>query len=407
VDIPQHIPHQFTAAELSDEHWDVVIVGAGPAGAAAAITLARAGRRVLLLDRARFPRDKVCGDALIPDALRCLSGLGLGDDVRALGHPASVVSVYSASRVRLDIPGSFVTLKRQVFDAFLAERAVAAGACLAQADVGEVRAASGGGMEIVLEGSTRLIRARSALTTTGARVELLERHGLVSRPRASAMALRCYVQSSERIDELVISYDAAIAPGYAWIFPMGDGEYNVGCGALVPEAGAAGLNLRRDFDTFVRSFPLARALMSRATAASKLQGAMLRCGLTGAEPLGPGSWLSAGEAIGATFPLTGEGIGKAMETAVMAAEAIDRTLTLERREPLESFEARVRRELGPKYVGYDVAQRWIQWPRLGDLVIRRAQRSAYLQRAVRGILDETIDPRTVFSVRGLIRSWLR
>ena len=132
---------------------------------------------------------------------------------------------------------------------------------------------------------------------------------------------------------------------------------------------------------------------------------MLRCGLTGAEPLGPGSWLSAGEAIGATFPLTGEGIGKAMETAVMAADAIDRSLTSAPGAARE-FEARVRRELGPKYVGYDVAQRWIQWPRLGDLVIRRAQRSAYLQRAVRGILDETIDPRTVFSVRGLVRSWL-
>jgi geranylgeranyl reductase family protein len=388
-----------------DEHWDVVVVGAGPAGSAAAIWLARRGRRVLLLDRARFPRDKVCGDALIPDALRCLEGLGLVDEVRAIGHPASTVSVYSASRERLDIPGSFVTLKRRTFDAFLADRAVSAGACLVQADVAGVRVASDE-VEIEIEGVARLVRARSVLTSPGARVDLLQPHGLVSRRHASAMALRCYVRSPVQIDELVISYDAAIAPGYAWIFPMGDGEYNVGCGALVPEAGVAGMNLRRDFDTFVRTFPLARTLMAGATTQTKLQGAMLRCGLTGAEPLGPGPWLSAGEAIGATFPLTGEGIGKAMETAVMAADAIDRSLTLGSRAPLEGFEARVRRELGPKYVGYDVAQRWFQWPRLGDFVIRRAQRSRYLQAAVRGILDETIDPRTVFSVRGLVRSLL-
>jgi hypothetical protein len=90
----------------------------------------------------------------------------------------------------------------------------------------------------------------------------------------------------------------------------------------------------------------------------------------------------------------------------MAADAIDRALATSGRAPLEQFESRVRRELGPKYVGYDVAQRWIGWPSLGDLVIRRAQRSAWLQRAVQGILDETVDPRTVFSVRGLVRSWL-
>jgi menaquinone-9 beta-reductase len=399
-------PRQLSCSDIPDARWDVVVIGAGPAGSAAAIRLARAGRTVLLLDRARFPRDKVCGDALIPDALRCLEGLGFADDVRGLGHAASTVSVYSASRRRLDIPGSFVTVKREIFDAFLAAQAVAAGACLAEGHVADVRAANGVDPEIQLEDTDRPVRARAVLTTTGARVDLLDRHGLVSRRRASAMALRCYVRSAERIDELVISYDASISPGYAWIFPMGGGEYNVGCGVVVSGEPDRGMNLRRDFDTFVRTFPLARRLMAAATSTTKLQGAMLRCGLTGAEPLGPGAWLSGGETIGATFPLTGEGIGKAMETAVMAADAIDRALATSSRLPLEGFESQVRRDLGPKYVGYDVAQRWIGWPRLGDFVIRRAQRSPWLQRAVQGILDETVDPRTVFSVGGLVRSWL-
>lgn len=398
-------PLQLSSSEIPDTRWDVVVVGAGPAGSVAALCLGRAGRRVLLVDRARFPRDKICGDALIPDALRCLTSLGLVDEVRALGQAASIVSVYSASRHRLDIPGAFVTVKRRTFDSFLASHAVAAGACLAEAQVTDVRASNEGDAAIVLAGG-RTLRARAVLTATGARVDLLEPHGLVSRRRASAMALRCYVRSPVRIDELLISYDASIAPGYAWIFPMGDGEYNVGCGALVGDEEGRGMNLRRDFDTFVRTFPLARTLMAAATSTTKLQGAMLRCGLTGAEPLGPGAWLSIGETIGATFPLTGEGIGKAMETAVMAAEAIDRGLAASSRAPLERFEARVRRELGPRYLGYDVAQRWIGWPRLGDLVIRRAQRSAWMQRAAQGILDETVDPRAVFSVRGLVRSLL-
>jgi flavin-dependent dehydrogenase len=272
-----------------------------------------------------------------------------------------------------------------------------------RAHVESVGVEATGAAEARLLGRDEPVRARAVLTATGARVELLDAHGLVTDPRASAMALRCYVRSPERIDELLISYDAAIAPGYAWIFPLGGGEYNVGCGRLVSPARGQ-MNLRRDFDTFVRTFPRARALVDRATSISPLQGAMLRCGLTGTRPLGPGCWLSAGEAIGATFPFTGEGIGKAMETAVMAAEAIDRALDTGSRAPLEGFEARVHSELGPKYVGYAAAERWIGWPRLGDFVIRRARRSPYLLRAIRGILDETVDPRAVFSVRGLIRS---
>jgi geranylgeranyl reductase family protein len=399
------IPGQIPVGELSDQIWDTAIIGAGPAGSSAAMALARRGHRVLLLDRARFPRDKVCGDALIPDALHCLSALGLEDDVRAFGHAMSIISIYSAARVRLDIPASFVTVKRLALDAFLAARAVQAGACLVHARVTALRSASNG-VELELAGRQIPVRARTALTATGAHVDLLDAHGLLSQPRASAMALRCYVRSPERIEELVISYDGSIAPGYAWIFPLGGGEYNVGCGRLTTDRSTEGMNLRRDMRTFIDSFPMARALMSRATSVSKLQGAMLRCGLVGTKPVGPGPSLAAGEAIGATFPLTGEGIGKAMETALMAADALDRVLTTGGDSELTGFESRLRRELTPRYFGYEVAQRWLAWPRLGDFVLRRAQRSGYLRRAIEGILNETVDPRTVFSVRGLARSWL-
>ena len=77
------------------------------------------------------------------------------------------------------------------------------------------------------------------------------------------MALRCYVRSTSRIDELVVSYDREIAPGYAWIFPLGGGIYNVGCGTTVTDGRR--MNLRRDFGAFVDRFPLARALMAHAS----------------------------------------------------------------------------------------------------------------------------------------------
>ncbi len=393
---------------LSNGRWDVIVVGAGPAGSAAALTLARNGRRVLLVDKARFPRDKVCGDALIPDALRCLERLGLLADVRRLGHAAGILSLYSASRERLDVPSTFLTVKRGVFDHFLVGEAVRAGATLARARVDAVDTASDGAFVCVLDAAAGgpSVEANAGLVTTGASVELLARHGLVTQPRASGMALRCYVRSDERIDELVISYDREIAPGYAWIFPLGGGEYNVGCGTVFSARYERGMNLRRDFEVFTSRFPLARALMARASEVTRLEGAMLRCGLRGTRPVGPGRALSAGEAIGATFPFTGEGIGKAMETGVLAAEALDAALAQNGDRPLAAFTHRLQAELAPKYLGYSRAERWLEWPRVGDFVIRTARRSAFMREAIIGILDERVDPRTVFSVRGVLHAIL-
>jgi flavin-dependent dehydrogenase len=220
------------------------------------------------------------------------------------------------------------------------------------------------------------------------------------------MALRCYVKSDERIDELVVSYDRAIAPGYAWIFPMGDGVYNVGCGTTIVGDGRR-INLRRDFQTFVEHFPLARSLMRRASQVTRLEGARLRCGLSGVDPIGPQAALSIGEAIGATFPLTGEGIGKAIETGVLGAEAVAHALDGGGAPALGDYARRVELELKPRYLGYEIAQRWVTWPRLGDFVVRRAGRSRYLQQAIAGILEERVDPRAVFSLAGLARSWVR
>jgi geranylgeranyl reductase family protein len=397
---------QRSVGELAETRWDAIVVGAGPAGATAARVLARGGRRVLLVDAERFPRDKVCGDALIPDALRVLERLDLIDEVRALGHAASTLSLYSAARAKLDVRSTFVTMRRQRFDALLVRKAIEAGACFALGRVEALIPQPDGSIRARFRGVDAAVAASAGLTATGASVDLLRGHGLVSRPEANAMALRCYVKSDERIDELVVSYDRAIAPGYAWIFPVGDGVYNVGCGTTIVGDGRR-INLRRDFQTFVEHFPLARSLMRRASQVTRLEGARLRCGLSGVHPIGPQTALSIGEAIGATFPLTGEGIGKAIETGVLGAEAVAHALDGGGAPALGDYARRVERELKPRYLGYEIAQRWVKWPRLGDFVVRRAGRSRYLQDAIAGILEERVDPRAVFSLGGLARSWVR
>jgi geranylgeranyl reductase family protein len=394
-------------ARLPRQIWDVAVVGAGPAGSTAAIHLASLGHRVLLLDKEDFPRDKVCGDGLIADAIRCLSRVGLYEEVRRLGFATATGSVFSPSRVQFDVPGEFLTLKRIVLDNLIARKAVEQGAWLARARVKEVNPLADRTVALEIEGRGETVVAKVALLATGANVELSGKLGLLTQAGPSAVALRCYVRSRFSVDRLVISYDRSITPGYAWIFPVGNGEYNVGCGVRYDGNSGARPNLKQALSEFLNSFPLAVDLMKEAVSVTPVRGAMLRCGLGGARATGPGNILAIGEMIGTTFPFTGEGIGKAMETGELAAEITHQALTTGDFDLLGEFPRRVERELRPKFLGYQIAEDWLSRPWLNDLVARRIRRSRYLLDSVTGIVNETVDPREVFSVRGLLRSLFR
>jgi flavin-dependent dehydrogenase len=163
--------------------------------------------------------------------------------------------------------------------------------------------------------------------------------------------------------------------------------------------------LREVFHQFVENFPLAADIVRRADTTAPLRGAMLRCGLTGSVLKGPGSILVLGESIGSTFPFTGEGIGKAMETGELAAEVAHQALVDSDFEILNVFPERVERELKPKFLGYKIAEDWFSKPWLNDFVARRIRKSRFLQDAITGLVNETVDPRKIFSLGGILRSF--
>ena len=385
--------------------WDVVVAGAGPAGSVAAAHAARAGLRVLLVDRHAFPRDKVCGDGLIADTLGALDRIGALAPVESRARVVDRTTIYSASRHRIELTGTFLTLKRLELDTILAARAIDHGAKLATATVENIRP-DATGVTVTLSAPDREVRAQYAIVATGADRVLGRRAGLPLTTAPSAIAVRCYVRSTAGIDRLLISYDRDIVPGYAWIFPLRHDEYNIGCGVFYRDGVRGAVNLRRMFDRFVETFPEARDLMRGAVSATPLKGAPLQCGLAPVEPVLP-RVLPVGETMNTTFPFTGEGIGKAMESGELAAGVV--IDAVESREPgrLAAFSAEIRRRMEPKYLGYRAAERWLSRPWVTDLLARRAGHSRFVRQALGGILNETIDPRTVFSLRGLARSLYR
>ena len=394
-------------ARLEDQAhtgWDVAVVGAGPAGSLAARELANRGHRVLLLDKYRFPRDKVCGDALIPDAIDALRRAQLYQRIRSCAHEVRRASVFSPSQIQVSIAGEFLTLKRRVFDSLMAQAAVEAGAVFCQGAVTAIEPQGGSTVRLRVQGLGKAYEARFVVIATGAKVGLLGQLGMLTRPEPSALALRCYISSDIDIDHLMISYDRSVLSGYAWIFPLGSQEYNVGCGVFYQSPRQRRVNLHTMFDRFLNSFPPARELMRSKRHMTPVRGAPLRCDLTGSEVLGNGRILAIGESIGATFPYTGEGIGKAMETGELAAEAIDQTLKSGDFESLREFPARLKLDLLPRYRAYATAQRWLSRSWLNDLVAWRASRSPYLREAMARIVAESGDSNDVFSLRGLWRS---
>lgn len=395
---------------------EVLIVGAGPAGCAAAITLARQGVDVVLVDQHPFPRDKVCGDGLIPDSHNALRKLGVLDEVMTLAQPAGHVRCIGPRGGQIDVPGTLAVLPRKELDLVLCRAAVTAAARM----FAPVRFAApikeGGrvvGAKLTSGESTHELRADWVLIATGAVPQALMAAGMSQRHTPSGVALRGYVKNPAmvgRIDKLEIVWHRALSPGYGWIFPCRDGVFNVGVGIADShdeqrdgKLTKKEINLRQVFDDFTRVYAPARELVEGGEWISPLKGAPLRCTLEGARFSRPGL-IVTGEAAGSTYSFSGEGIGKALETGILAAEAVlgGRGAGLSEAQVRAQYEAGLL-ALKPRFDLYARANRVNRHPWLADLLIWRAKKSERLLRRMSGVLNETSNPGHLISFKGILR----
>ena len=347
------------------DSYDVVVVGAGPAGSTAAWRAASAGAKVLLVDKAVFPRDKPCGDGLTPRATKLLADIGLEHQLERF-HRVNRIRLFHGRRTREypwpkreGFPTHGYVISRMRLDDMLVRHAAAAGALVSQGShviapvidddvVTGVRVRSGGREEE--------IRSRIVIAADGASSVLGRAMGMVPNVGSPlGMAARALIASERPDDDALevytIRHHRGFALGYAWLFPLGNGLLNIGMAVHGTDPRWREVGLTDLMQLFLNRLPAEWRVPSLAEIRREgtLKAWRVPMCLAVWPPWSAGI-LAAGDAAGVAKPTTGGGISKAIQSGLISAEvALEALDTATGPRDLSTYEKRLEDTFGKVY----------------------------------------------------------
>lgn len=384
------------AAEIKT---DVLIVGAGPGGCTAALKLAQLGVDAVLVDRSRFPRDKVCGDALSGKVVRCLERLdpSLAVDLRRQSEllPSWGVTFVAPSGRSLRVPFSRNTgegqapgaiLPRMQFDNFMLDAVKRDGRVrVIEGTTAKQFERTNDGWTVDLVGQhlphTRC-HPELILDASGANSHFARHVGkLPMEPRHHCAGVRAYYQGVKDLDAqgfIELIFLEELLPGYLWIFPLPNGRANVGLGLRSDVVRKRGADLKALMTQLITEHPQLKARFANATMEGTIQG----MGLPLASkrwPISGDGYILIGDAAHLIDPFTGEGISHAMISGMHAADVAASVITTPRPatsgaggQRLHEYDQRVWKRLG-KEIGISTRlQQLANKPWLFNLVVNKA-----------------------------------
>jgi geranylgeranyl reductase family protein len=374
-------------------HHDICILGAGPGGATAALHLANAGQRCLLLDRATFPRDKICGDALSGKVLSELKRIDEKLTGQLAAAPMQVpswgIDFFAPNGRQLGIPfkpkfdkttdrAAGHVAKRLDFDNFLVEEVRQRREIDFRENVDVARTErTPTGWQLLDKAGQEIATCRMLLVANGAQSEFARKvAGHALEPDHHCAGLRTYYDnvtglSPDNFIELHFIKD--FLPGYLWVFPLPNGQANVGVGMLSKTVAAKKINLRQRLDEILATHPTLAPRFAQAERLGPVRGFGLPLG-SKRRPLSGTNYMLLGDAGSLIDPFSGEGISHAMvsgrHAAIWAAQAVAKEDFSP--EFLKNYDKAVYNRLGQELRLSRVMQRLLNFPSLFNIVANRA-----------------------------------
>ena len=400
------------------DEFDVIVVGGGPGGSTCATFLARDGHRVLLLDKASFPRDKVCGDAISGKSAGVLREMGIVDQVEAAPHAIAEGVVFSGPKghvVQIPFPKdidptgiknskkyNYITAgyvaRREVYDNILFQHAKAQKTvtALEKADVKDVLLEGRKAVGVRL-GDGREFRAPLVIGADGALSVVAQKVGAFERDHDHWIgAYRCYYTGvTGMTNDIEIHFVDGLIPGYFWIFPVDNGLANVGSGMIETDLQKVAKDGKKkqliaETERIMAEHPMFKERFANAKEVSgSKRGWILPLG-SKHRPIAGDGWMLVGDAAALIDPFSGEGIGNAMVSGRLAAATATKALAARdvSKAALAPYEAAVRAELDRELQMSYKLQKLGRHTWLLNFVLRRAAKSQRVRDTISAMLAD-------------------